>query len=292
MHLHTLGHHVLLATVETGRGGRPPHGRVEPVGHRETVVRLSWGQCGNRFRAAGYRPWARWGGGPRSGDSRARRTAGVQLCSARRPGPSLPVRNALSGQVEFQNISPPVPGHAMEPAPERGAKLAVAIGPAPGHRPGARPAPGRLRPRGRPLGRRLRGPARAPVSRPPSAATAARSPDRSLSPSRRRGAVRVFGRGCAGMRKGAAPRTGTAPFARGSRARPPPVRVVAAAAGSGSAVLRISGCRCPGSPPPRGPPPGGRRGCGTASRRRSPGPPRGRSGRTPGRRRAHRRRRA
>lgn len=127
MHLHTLGHHVLLATVETGRAGRPPHGRVEPVGHRETVVRLSWGQCGNRFRAAGYRPWARWGGGPRSGDSRARRTAGVQLCSARRPGPSLPVRNALSGQVEFQNISPPVPGHAMEPAPERGAKLAVAI---------------------------------------------------------------------------------------------------------------------------------------------------------------------
>lgn len=208
MHLHTLGHHVLLATVETGRGGQPPRGRVEPVGHRETVVRLSWGQCGNRFRAAGYRPWARWGGGPRSGDSRARRTAGVQLCAARRPGPSLPVRNALSGQVEFQNISPAVPGHAMEPAPERGEKLAVAIAPgrAPGPPPAASdPAPAAARSA---AGSAARPAPRSPVPRAPPGQHGLRNRSRNRSrpcPPRRRGRYGPPGGGAPACGRGRRP---------------------------------------------------------------------------------------
>ncbi len=286
MHLHTLGHHVLLATVETGRGGLPVHGRVEPVGHRETVVRLSWGQCGNRFRAAGYRPWARWGGGPRSGDSRARRTAGVQLCAPRCPVPSLPVQNALSGQVEFPNISRRGRGRAIEPPPKRGAKLAVAIGPLPPTRP-ARPArrPAVAGPR-RPVPARAveAGALAAPALRP-APPVAAPPPAAAADP---------YGR----KRKSGHAEGGGAPHRR----RPlPPGNPGPAAAGEGRGrggrlrfgrCFPVSGCRCPGSPPPRGPPPGGRRGCGTASRRRSPGPPRGRSARTPGRRRAHRRHRA
>ncbi len=64
-----------------------------------------------------------------------------------------------------------------------------------------------------------------------------------------------------------------------------------AAAGSTSA-RRITGSRCPRRAAPRGRPRAWRRAPGTASRRRSPAPPRGRSAPTRGRRRVRRRSRS
>lgn len=90
--------------------------------------------------------------------------------------------------------------------------------------------------------------------------------------------------------RGDTPRTGVPPLLFRAPG-PPPIgegRGPTAAPGTGW----VSGGRCPPTGWPRGPPPGGRPGCGTGSRRRSPGRPRGRSGPTPGHRRARRKRRA